>query len=121
MKRLMLGLAALVALASAAGPVSAAGYYRGGGYHGYHSRYVVGLNFGFPLGYPYPYYYPNYPAYYPAPVVVQQQPTHFVEQPQLQQQAQPGYWYFCPPSQAYYPYVRQCAVDWQRVAPQPAN
>jgi hypothetical protein len=46
----------------------------------------------------------------PAPVP-QQQP----------QQQQTHYWYFCPQSNAYYPYVRECAGGWQRVAPQPPS
>ena len=29
------------------------------------------------------------------------------------------YWYFCPDSDAYYPYVKECASPWHRVAPQP--
>jgi len=93
-----------------------------------HSRVSVGLHFGIPIGGYYPYYAPYpyyYPAYYPAPVVVQQQPTVYVEQapaaPQVQAQPATGYWYYCQGSQAYYPYVRECPGGWQRVAPQPAN
>lgn len=29
----------------------------------------------------------------------------------------PSYWYYCPDTKAYYPYVRQCALPWQRVVP----
>jgi hypothetical protein len=93
------------------------------------SRVSVGVGFGFggwghPYygGYgwgPYPYYYP---PYYSAPVVVQQQPTVYVEQPVPQQVQQPaGYWYYCHDARAYYPYVRECPAGWQRVAPQPSN
>ena len=88
---------------------------------GYHSHYS-------PYYYP-PYsYYPNYyPPYYPAPVVIQQQPTVYVEQnPQPAPEAQSpvqspstGYWYYCADSRAYYPYVKDCRNGWQRVAPQP--
>ena len=95
----------------------------------------VSIGFGFGFGAPFaafPYYYPPYypyyyhPAYYPAPVVVQQQPTVYVEQPAQQpapqaQQQPAGYWYYCADSRAYYPYVRDCPAGWQRVAPQPAN
>ena len=94
-------------------------------------RTRVGIYIGVPL-FGYPYYYPPYypypyyyPAYYPAPVVMQQRPTVYIEQPsapqaQPQQQQQPaGYWYFCNESRAYYPYVKDCASPWQRVAPQP--
>jgi hypothetical protein len=105
-----------------------------------HSRVRVGVFIGAPLigfGYPYyyppygyaPYYYPPYsyapyyyPPYYPAPVVVQQQPTVYVEQPGQPAASQPqsqGYWYYCADSRAYYPYVKECPAGWQRVAPQP--
>jgi hypothetical protein len=33
--------------------------------------------------------------------------------------AQPGYWYYCPSSGAYYPYVQSCSVAWTAVAPTP--
>jgi hypothetical protein len=118
----------------------AGGGYRGGGGHHHHkggTRWVVGVNVGFPgywggywggwpwygpAYYPYPYYYPYA---YPAPVVVQQQPTTYIEQPapQPQQPAQSavGYWYYCTDPGAYYPYVKECPAGWQRVAPQPSN
>ena len=59
-------------------------------------------------------------AYYP-PYVVQQQPQVYVEQPQAQPSQPSGYWYYCSDSRAYYPYVKECASGWQRVAPQPQN
>lgn len=31
--------------------------------------------------------------------------------------AAPGYWYYCPAYQAYYPYVQDCPGGWQPVAP----
>ena len=131
--RIVLGLALAVASALSAGPALAGGGHGGhggGGWHGGHggwhggTRYSVGLNFGFGGYYGYPYYpyyyYPYYPAYYPSPVV--QQPTTYVEQAQPQVQEQPsGYWYYCPASKAYYPYVKDCSASWQRVAPQPGN
>lgn len=90
--------------------------------HG-HARVGVGFYFGVPYGGyyypPYPYYYPPYSPYY-APVVVQQQPQVYVEQqpaPQAQQPA--GYWYYCADSRAYYPYVKECRSEWQRVSPHP--
>jgi hypothetical protein len=33
--------------------------------------------------------------------------------------AQQQDWYFCPNSNAYYPYVRECPGGWQRVPAQP--
>jgi hypothetical protein len=103
------------------------GPYRGGHWHT-----SVGFYIGVPVG-GFPYYYPPfhspyyYPAYYPAPVVIQQQPTVYVEQnpqpaaqPQVQSPApSSAYWYYCADSRAYYPYVRECPAGWQRVAPQP--
>jgi hypothetical protein len=29
------------------------------------------------------------------------------------------WWYYCADTRAYYPYVKECASEWQRVAPQP--
>jgi hypothetical protein len=91
-----------------------------------HSHVVVGVGIGVPVGVPYygyygygayPYYYP---PYYSAPVVVQQQPSVYVEQQPAAAPAQ-GYWYYCNDTRAYYPYVKDCASGWQRVAPQPQN
>ena len=100
---------------------------------GHGPRVSIGFGFGapyYPYYYrPYPYYYPPY-AYYPAPVVVQQQPVYVEQyapqpqsqpQPQTQPQAPSGYWYFCAEQNGYYPYVKECQMGWQRVAPQPAN
>ena len=88
------------------------------------ARVGVGFYFGVPVaGWGYPYYYPPYYPYYPpAQVVVPAQPQNYVEQaPQAApaQPAQQGYWYYCPDSRAYYPYVRDCPAGWQRVSPQP--
>ncbi len=33
----------------------------------------------------------------------------------------PGYWYYCRPSAAYYPYVQNCAVPWTPVVPTPPS
>ena len=99
-------------------------------------RVGIGIGIGTPFPYSYPYYYRPYPyyyppyAYYPAPVVVQQQPVYIEQnapqtpsqpQPQAQPQESSGYWYFCAEPNGYYPYVKECPMGWQRVAPQPAN
>ena len=125
--RVLLALMAVLAGTIAAEPAYAWG--RGG--HGFYGApFVAGALIGgaliastYPYYYrpyaPYPYYYP---PYYPAPVVVQPQPTVYVEQPQQQFAPAPqtqGSWYYCPASRAYYPYVRDCASGWQQVAPQP--
>jgi hypothetical protein len=69
-----------------------------------------------PAAYPYPYYgYPYYGYYAQQPVVIQQQPPVYDQQ--TQQPVQQYYWYFCPDSKTYYPYVKQCLSDWLKVIP----
>jgi len=124
---ILLALALALAAALTAAPASAGPPHRGGYYHGHGSRVIFGFSVGAPWGYPYAYpYYPYryYPAYgyYPAPVIVQQQPSVYVEQPQAQPSQPPaGYWYYCAEANGYYPYVKECPAGWQRVAPQPQN
>jgi len=64
-----------------------------------------------PGGYPPPYYYPprvivTQPA--PPPVYIEQAPP-----------AQQTYWYYCPSAAGYYPYVKECPEEWQKVLPEP--
>ena len=99
------------------------GGYRGHGWyagHGYgHVNYGFGVYLGGPWYYPGPYYYAPY--YYPPAVAAPSYPTEYVERDSVAaapQRADP-YWYFCPESNTYYPYVNQCAGGWQRVAPRP--
>lgn len=76
-------------------------------------------------GYPYYGYRYAYPyGYAPPPVVVQQEPRVYIEQPSAVQQppaasaeapAETGYWYYCPPSRQYYPGVPDCSEPWVRV------
>ncbi len=120
MKTTRIVLAIAMTLAAALAADSALAWGR----HG--PRVAVSVGFGvpfaaFPYYYPYPPYYSPYsPPYYAAPVVVQQQPTVYVEQPAQTQPQQPtGYWYYCSDPRAYYPYVKDCPGGWQRVAPQP--
>jgi hypothetical protein len=116
-------LVLVVALAGFAGASSAFAQHR---HYSHGPRISIGFGFGVPYAYPY-YYYPPYYApyysYYPAPVVVQQSPVYVEQNPQSAPAAQPsptaGYWYYCSNSRAYYPYVKECASGWQRVAPQP--
>ena len=104
----------------------------------HHHRGRVGVYIGAPILSPYWYnrpYYGSYgygygyggygPAYYP-PVVVQEQPTVYIEQqpsvavapaPQAQPQQQQQYWYYCQDTQTYYPHAQTCASPWQRVMP----
>lgn len=135
--------AALLAVAAVSTPALAdRGGHRGGGWqHGYH-----GHGGGWHRGYGnagaiiggaivagallspwyYPGYYPGYYSTYPTVVEVSPAaPTVYVQQPQAVQPAavaaaDPGsWWYYCNESRAYYPYVKECASPWQRVAPTP--
>ena len=69
----------------------------------------------------YPYYYPA--AYPPVGVVVQPMPLSLgtVEDEPALFNGQPStaYWYYCPASQAYFPYVQVCSELWQQIMPQP--
>jgi hypothetical protein len=102
------------------GPV----HYRGVGYrHG--PRYSYGGSIWIGPGWlspwwDYPYYsYPYYPyPYYTAPpVVTQPQPQIYIEP--APQQEEESYWYYCPKSKGYYPYVKKCPEGWLRVVPSP--
>ncbi len=115
----MLALAVVLAGIMASG--SALAHHGGRFHHG--SRAHFGVFIGAPAFWYYPppyYYYP--PAYYYPPVIAAPvSPPAYIERgdanaPQEQPQ---GYWYYCPEAKAYYPYVKQCAGGWQRVAPQP--
>jgi hypothetical protein len=93
-------------------------------------RSHVGIWFGVPAPIYYPYgYYPRYyypppyypPAYYAAPGP--SYPTYIEQSPSAAaapapSQASSAYWYYCPDSKTYYPYVQQCASQWQQVVPQ---
>ena len=88
------------------------GYYPGH-YPGYYPGFCwsIGLGWG-PgwWGYPYPYYS------YPPDVIQQQSPVYEMQTPQ---QDEEYYWYFCPDSKNYYPYVKQCPKGWLKVVPAP--
>lgn len=71
-----------------------------------------------PYAYAPPVYVPPYAYSYPAPAYAE--PPVYAQQPAPPvQQAQAPMWYFCPASNAYYPYVRECASGWQAVSPRP--
>jgi hypothetical protein len=86
---------------------------RPGFHHGphFHNRVFIGSTIiAAPLFFPPSYYYPSAPVYYdPPPVYIEQAPD---AAPQPQQ-----YWYYCPATRAYYPYVSECPGGWQRVPP----
>jgi hypothetical protein len=121
-------LAALVASAPAL--AQHRGHFGGG------PRIGIGIGFGVPYYGYHPYYYPPYyaPYYYPPVVVAPPAPQVYIErpdqdpsqyqppaQPQPQAQANAGQndWFYCPDSKTYYPYVQQCAGEWQRVPSRP--
>jgi len=61
---------------------------------------------------------PVYP-YYEAPrVIIPQQPQVYIEPRQTQPEEQ-EYWYYCPKSAGYYPYVNKCPDGWLKVVPTP--
>lgn len=82
-----------------------------GGFH--HSRAHVGFFIGAPLfssAY-FPYYNAAYAPIYSAPLAME----YIEKQPQAR--SPNDYWYYCPGSQTYYPYVNQCSGGWQAVEP----
>ena len=74
-----------------------------------------GFHFGFPL-FPPVWYYPAPAYYHPAPVAPLPAPV-YIERSDAP--AAEHYWYYCPESKSYYPYVRECPSTWQRVSPRP--
>ena len=64
-----------------------------------------------------PFYYP-FPDYYYTPPLPDS-PTVYIEQGAAppEQVQQPYYWYYCPDSKTYYPYVDDCPGGWQEVVP----
>lgn len=112
MKISMLGVL-LLAMTASVPALAHGGYY-------HRPRVSVGFVFGAPgyWYYPPPYYY--YP-YYPGVAAVPAEPTVYIEQGDsyTSQEQTLNYWYYCPASKTYYPYVKQCAERWQRVTPTP--
>ena len=74
--------------------------------HYHHGWYGAGIVFA-------PAYWPYY-AYAPAPVYVA--PPVYVESGAAPS-TNDGYWYFCPDSRAFYPYVKECRSGWQAMVP----
>ena len=96
---------------------------RGGHWGGFGWGLGVGALFAAPLiagsYYAPPYYAPAYaypPSYGYAPTYVQ---PSYVPQYQAPVQQQTNAWFFCPSSNGYYPYVKQCPGGWQQVSPTP--
>ena len=127
MKYLKLIIAVLVLMAAATGSAladrghfqSQSGHFQthASHFHGHpgHFRSRVFVGFGFdPFWYPW-YYYP----YYPPPVVYSSPPV-YMEQGQSPVPST-NYWYYCPGSSRYYPYVTECPGGWQQVVPVPPD
>ena len=118
---LKVALLALALIGAGVAPTDADAHGR------YRSRASVGIFFGVPAPV---YYYPrwhHYPSYYYPPTVLAPAPAAppvYIEQPQTAApapsspaQASSAYWYYCRDTQAYYPYVQQCATPWEPVVP----
>lgn len=102
------------------------GYVGGGhfgGYHGLDIHFGYGLGLGYDLGYygyGLPHYYPYPPVVtVPASPVVASPPTHIQHNVSSAPQSQSSYWYYCRNPEGYYPYVRECSGDWEKISPQP--
>lgn len=91
------------------------GHFGGGhGHHGGGGHFGLGVFFGPTFGW----YYPGPSYYYPSGVGVPSAPV-YIEQGGEVNTAQQAYWYYCAESKTYYPYVKQCPGEWQRVPAQP--
>ncbi len=88
--------------------------WRGGRWnHGWHNGVFGWWWFAGGLWYPYPAPIYPYPSPWEPPVAVVT-PGVAVAPPATR------YWYFCRPSNAYYPYVASCGQAWEQVPAQPA-
>ncbi|HYW04335.1 MAG TPA: hypothetical protein VFA86_10380 [Gammaproteobacteria bacterium] len=90
-------------------------WHRGHWFHGWYGPYfgwwwVLGTTW-------YLYPAPVYP--YPTVVVEPAPPAAVVNEPSAP--APPQYWYYCPESQSYYPYVSDCPGGWQKVPASPSS
>lgn len=124
---------AIAALATVMATASFDADAGGGRRHHHHHRAHIGVFIAAPLLLA-PFWVSPRP-YYHAPVVVRErvivrEPLVFYDEhgnpvpPDRPQAAVPPRaaaptWFFCPDSQAYYPYVQDCASPWQRVVPHP--
>jgi hypothetical protein len=119
--------AAALSLTVASGVATAA---RGGHFHGHGGGFRGGVHFGVTVGspfwYPGPFYGPflyPVPAFaYAPPVVIQSTPQTYIQRDDMAAQPAPSpspYWYYCRDSNTYYPYVRECASQWEQVPASP--
>ena len=108
-RRLIILIAVLAVAAFAAAATTVEAHVR------WHGGVHIGVGpFWWPYSYgwyPGPYYYGYPPVYWhPPPVQVEVEPPVYIEAPRPQ-----SYWYYCAPSQAYYPHVPTCTEPWIQV------
>ena len=105
-------------------------YYGGGHRHSYYRSgvdVVIGGSFWVPPWYYPPYYYsqPSYAPYYTysyAPIAeVPSEPPVYIERSRPDSSALPNVWFYCPESETYYPYVKECTGGWQTVPAKPPS
>jgi hypothetical protein len=116
-------------LATASAAAMADRGYRHHGHGG--SRVQFGIMLGAPLFYPAPTYYPYpYPVHVPTFVVPREPPVYIERGDQTPPSASSAgstavqtspFWYYCRDSDTYYPYVKECAQPWERLAARPAT
>jgi hypothetical protein len=98
------------------GAIASAAALAHGPRHGGHVR------FGVVIGAPAYWYYPPPYYYYPPVAVVPSPPPVYVERTDLQSpERASSYWYYCPDTNSYYPYVKECPSPWQRIEPRAPN
>jgi hypothetical protein len=88
---------------------SHSGHSHGGTHRHFVNRARIGVFAGAAVYAPL-YYYGAHPVYVPPA-----QDQIYIERP-----PDPAYWYFCPGSNSYYPYVSECPGGWELVVP-PTN
>jgi hypothetical protein len=131
LKATLLFLAVLLGMTASAAALAQHRHHGHGHGHGARFGFFIGAPafwYGSPYYYNrYPYAYGAYP-YYPQTVVVPSGPTTYVEQDPVETAPPPSApapaassWYYCRESNAYYPYVNQCAGPWERVSPRPPS
>lgn len=106
-RALMLMLAGAIAALAFADPAEA---------HGRRGGARIGVFVGGPIWWGWHHHYPRYERV----IVERPGPTVYVEKNADDEALDADqYWYFCPDSKTYYPYVKQCSSPWQRVEPTP--
>ena len=96
------------------------GHFARGGH--FVPRFRTSVFIGVPLFAPL-YFYPPPPFFYdsPPPITAPSAPAYIEQYPGQMAPQDSSYWYYCPSSNAYYPYVKDCPEGWQQVAPQPPS